>query len=581
LDAIAPETSAADRRPSVIRLTPALAPALPDGPAEALLLPLCFIFARHLRFDAADPLWPDRDRLLVDAGLAPLSESLANLLGLPERIFLAPGPAFGLGAGQALAERLLAARFGRSLVDHRSWVVAAAEDLPTGAVQEAAMLAGAWRLSRLTALTGVAAADAPGLAGFTAAGWSVRRVDAGAPADVAAAISAAQRSQRPTLIACIHTGQQKLGGPANAQASIDGTEAWRTAGRRSAGVRRAWLKRLARHGSRQDFENAAAGRLPHGWYNAFFEAAPLLPPGQAAISTSWTLRRAIVRLAASVPEVTRLPADAYAKASCAVFEPLSGRDAEGGLAQGPCQGLSAATAGLALHGGVVPALKHTLAQSDGVAAGLRAAAISGLRTLTLLIEPDSACPSGGRYASLRAIRNLSVFRPADASEALECADLALRRTTGPTVLLASDAPAPLLADRPSRTRCAKGGYVLAEAAAPRIATLIASGPELHLALAARTLLASAGAPVAVVSLPCWDVFARQEHAWQEAVLGDAPRIGLETGSGFGWERWLGHDGLFIALDLLEGLAWNAARPHASLDRLVRLILRHLGLPQLS
>jgi transketolase len=573
LDAVASELSSADRRLSVTRLAPALAPALPDGPAAALLLPLCFLFARHLRFDAADPLWPDRDRLLVDEGMAMLADALANLAGLPERAFLAPGPAFGLAAGQALAERLLAARFGRSLVDHRSWVLAAAEDLPTGAVQEAAQLASAWRLNRLTALTGVASADAPGLAGFTAAGWSVRRVGSGDPSDIAAAISAAQRSQRPTLIACIRAGQQKLGGPANTPAHDDGIQAWRAAGRRSAGVRRAWLKRLARHGSRQDFETAASGRLPHGWYTAFSEGGALLPPGQATVSTSWTLRRAIVRLAASVPEVTRLPADAYAKAPGALAEPLSNREAEGALAQG----LSAAATGLALHGGVVTVLKHKLADSDLAAAGLRAAAVSGLRTLTLLIEPDTVCPAGGQLASLRAMRNLSIFRPADASEALECADLALRRTTGPTVLLASDAAVPLLADRPSRTRCAKGGYVLAEAAAPRAATLIASGPELHLALAARTLLADGGTPVAVISLPSWDVFARQEQTWQEAVLGDAPRIGLEAGSGFGWARWLGHDGLFIGLDLLEGIAWNAARPHASADRLVRLILRHLGL----
>jgi len=574
LDAICPEPSPADRRLSVTRLAPALAPALRDGPAEALLLPLCFIFARHLRFDAADPLWPDRDRLLVHAGLAPLSDALATLSGLPEGVFLAPGPVFGLGTGQALAERLLAARFGRSLVDHRTWVIAAAEDLPTGAVQEAAQLAAAWRLNRLTAIAGVTAGDAPGLTAFTAAGWSVRRVDAGAPADVAAAISAAQRSQRPTLIACIRTGQQKPGGLAYTPTDHDGSEAWRVAGKRSAGVRRAWLKRLARHGSRQDFENAAAGRLPHGWYTALFEGGALLPPGQPEISTSWTLRRAIVRLAASVPEVIRLPADAHAKAAGAVSEALSGREAEGVLAEG----LSAAAAGLALHGGVVPVLKHKLAESDLAAGGLRAAAQSGLRMLTLLIEPDIACQTGGQHAQLRAMRNLCVFRPADASEALECADLALRRTAGPTVLLASDAPAPLLADRPSRTRCAKGGYVLAEAAAPRAATLIASGPELHLALAARSLLKEAGTPVAVVSLPCWDIFARQEHPWQEAVLGDAPRIGLEAGTGFGWERWLGHEGLFIGLDDIEGLAWTAARPHASADRLVRLILRHLGLP---
>jgi transketolase len=435
-------------------------------------------------------------------------------------------------------------------------------------VQEAAWLAAAWRLSRLTVVAGVRTADAPGLAGFAAAGWSVRRVDAGDPGDVAAAISAAQRSQRPTLIACIRAGRPA---PAGAACSEEGIQAWREAGGRRSGVRRAWLKRLARHGSRQDFENAAAGRLPQGWHSAFFESGPLLPPGETAISTSCSLRLAMSRLAAVVPEVMRLPSDGCAKATGAQPELLSGCGAEGPLAQG----LSAAATGLALHGGVLPVVEHRLAEADGLSAGMRAAAASGLRTLTVLIEPNTARPEGGQHASLRAIRNLTVFRPADASEALECAELALRRTTGPTVLLASDAPVKLLAERPSRTRCAKGGYVLAEALSRR-ATLIASGPELHLALAAHRMLADADTPVAVVSLPSWDVFARQELAWQETVLGDAPRIGLEAGSGLGWERWLGPDGLLIGLGHSEGIAWDASWPHASAVRLVHLITRHLG-----
>jgi transketolase len=572
MDAISPEPSAIDRRVSVNRLLAAMSPALPDGPASALLLPLCFLFARHLRFDAADPLWPDRDRLLVDAKLGKVGAALASLSGLPAGAFQSFGPAVGLGAGQALAERLLAARFGRSLVDHRCWVVASAESLPTGDVYEAACLAGAWRLSRLAVLAGVASTDVPGLAGFTAAGWSVRRIDASNPADVAAAISAAQRSQRPTLIACIHTGQQMPPYPCEADPLEDSTQAWRATGKRSAGVRRAWLKRLARHGSRQDFDNAAAGRLPHGWYGAFFDFGPLLLPGQAMLSTGWTLRRAFGRLAAGVPEVARLPADAATKSVGARPDTATGQDVEGALVQG----LSAAAAGLALHGGVAPVLTHPVAATDHLLAGLRTAALAGLRTLMLLVEPDTPCPAGGQLAGLRSMRNLCVFRPADASEALECAELALRRTIGPTVLLISDAPAPLLAERPSRTRCAKGGYVLAETFALRAATLIASGPEVHFALGVRKQLNAAGVAVAVVSLPCWDLFDRQEPALQRAVLGDAPRIGLEAGNGFGWQRWLGPDGVFIGLDPLEGLAWDATRPHALTEQVVQLVLKHLG-----
>jgi len=573
MDAVAPESARIDRRLSVTRLLP----ALPAGLPEALRLPLCFLFARHLRFDSADPLWADRDRLSLDAGLAPAARALAALVGLPENAFLAPGPVFGIGAGCALAERLLAARFGRSLVDHRSWVVTSADTLPCGAAQEAAWLAGTWRLGRLTVIAAVPTEDAAGLAGFAAAGWSVRRIDGGAAGEVAAGISAALRAQRPTLLACLPPHAPTIcdinGGLLTIKESAN---TWAATGKRSAGVRRAWLKRLARHGSRQDFESAAAGRLPHGWYSAFFEPGPLLPPGQQTVSTSWTIRRAIIRLGAAMPELARLPADAGARQAAQPADIQMLHDPAAGLAQG----MSGIAAGLALHGGVVPVCKHGLGDAGYVAASLSAAASSALRTVTLLVEPMPPSAAGCERAGLQAMRNLTVFRPADASEALECAELALRRGTGPSVLLVSEAPVPLLAERPSRTRCAKGGYVLAEPSFPRAATLIASGPELHLALAASRILAAEGTPLAVVSLPCWSFFARQEPAWHAAVLGAAPRVGLEAGSGFGWESWLGPKGLFIGLDQMEGIGWDAARPVAAAQRIAELIMRHLD-PRVS
>jgi len=543
----------------------------PDWPQDALCLALCFLFARHLRFDSADPAWPDRDRLMVDARLTPLGASLAGLAGMAPAAFESLGPVFGIGAGCALAERLLAARFGRSLVDHRAWVIASGDELARGAVQEAAQLAGSWRLGRLTAIAAVPAEDAPGLAGFGAAGWVVRRVDAADAQAIAGAISASLRSQRPTMIACIRPdrGRTWVGDVASRAEIADSEEAWNGTGRRSAGVRRAWLKRLARHGSRADFDNASCGKLPHGWHTAFSDQTPLLPPGESTVSTSWTVRRAILRLASAVPELTRVPADAWPRGQ---DSPANREAAADNLAQG----ISGIAAGLALHGGILPMAKFRLAEAEIVRGGLRAAALAQTRLLSLLIEPDTPCPSGGHRASLRSMANVSVFRPADASEALECAELALRRSTGPTVLLLSDAAVPLLADRPSRTRCAKGGYVLSEPGA-RMATLIASGPELHLAMAAQAVLAKAGLRAAVVSLPCWSVFARQEAQVQEAVLGEAPRIGLEAGGGFGWERWLGQRGLFIGLEHLSGIGWEAAKNPACARRIADLVLRHVGI----
>jgi transketolase len=378
------------------------------------------------------------------------------------------------------------------------------------------------------------------------------------------------RSQKPTLIACLsRPGDQSTRGPLHGE---EGRLAWMLTGRRNAGMRRAWLKRLARHASRPDFEAAISGRLPVGWHRTLVDAGPLLPPGQTIISTAETLRVAWMRLPGSLPDLASLPGAPGWKQLGAQTEFCHARAAAGHLVQG----IGAAMAGMALHGGFLPVATHCLSALDHVRPGLRTAAAAGLHFVECLIEPAIPCPAAGQRAGLRAMRNLLVFRPADASEAVECAELALRRGGGPCVLLLSEHPVPLLADRPARTRCAKGGYVVHEATSPRTVTLVASGPELHLTLQARKLLASAGVPTAVVSMPCWEYFAHQEPDWQHAVLGDAPIVAIETGSGFGWDRWLGTEGLFISSDPAAGDATPL-----SAKQIADLVLRHLGIAQSS
>jgi transketolase len=160
-------------------------------------------------------------------------------------------------------------------------------------------------------------------------------------------------------------------------------------------------------------------------------------------------------------------------------------------------------------------------------------------------------------ASLRAIPNLQVFRPACAVETAECWELALQREDGPSVMIHSALPMRRWREESAENACARGGYVAAGLYDARAATLIASGAELAVALEARTLLAETGILVAVVSLPCWSLFADQNEAYRADVLGDAPRIGVEAGSDFGWGRWLGPQGQFIGA---AGLGLMAAGP---------------------
>ena len=468
-----------------------------------------------------------------------------------------------MAVGMALGERLLAARFGKSLVDHRTWVLATLGDLMEGISHEAASLAGHLRLEKLLVLVedDTACADfRSGLAGpddamrrFTALGWATRSVDAHDPAALAAALAASARARKPTLLCCRTVLGQPWQPPPGAP---DMAPAWAEAGRRGSAGRRAWLKRVANHPRRGEFERVLAGRLPDGWADAMAEAKAALLADRQAASTRDHAERLLEALAPGFPELvggqTELgPADGPGRGAPVTPGSFSGRQVHYGPRE---HGMAACVNGLALHGGVLPYAVAPLAASDGMRPALRLAALMGLRAIHVATHDSIGLGADGaayqpveQLASLRAMPNLLVLRPADGIEAAECCELAVRRTDGPTLLVLSEQPLPALRGDAGENRCARGGYVLAEADGPRAATLVASGSEVGLAMAARALLAAEGIRTAVVSMPAWGLFARAEAGERQAVLGTAPRFGIEAGCGFGWERWLGADGVFIGV----------------------------------
>jgi len=151
-------------------------------------------------------------------------------------------------------------------------------------------------------------------------------------------------------------------------------------------------------------------------------------------------------------------------------------------------------------------------------------------------------------AALRAIPNLQVFRPADAVEVAECWQLALENKDGPSVLALTRQGVPTLrTDHTDENLSAKGAYVLAEADGDRAATILATGSEVEIAMAARETLQADGVPTAVVSMPCWELFAAQDDAWRASVLGDGVRVAVEAAIGMGWEQWTGPDGGFVGM----------------------------------
>ena len=626
---------------------------MPMGMADVAAV----LWSRFLKFDSADPTWPDRDRFVLSAGHGSmLLYGLLHLtghagMGIEElkkfRQLHSPAaghPEFGehpgietttgpLGqglataVGMAIAERLMAARFGKSLVDHRTWVIASDGDLMEGISHEAAGIAGHLKLDRLTVLwddnsisidgdTAVSTSDDM-LKRFAAYGWAVKRVDGHDHAQVAAALSMAMRSKKPTLIACktiIGFGAPTKAGTAGSHGSpLGAAEAaaakallgwtaapfeipepvaadWHTAGARGATPRRSWLKRLAHAPQKAEFERVIAGRLPETFHEAVATLRADLAASRPKLASRQASQKVLEALVPAVPEMVGGSADltgsnlTLVKGMGAVSPGnFAGRYIHWGIRE---HGMAAAMNGMALHGGVIPYSGTFFVFTDYMRPALRLAALMRQRVIHVLTHDSIGLGEDGpthqpveHLASLRAMPNVHMFRPADAMETAECWELALRRADGPSLLALSRQALPAMRSDVGENRSARGGYVLAEADGPRAVTLIATGSEVAIAMAAREALLGEGIKAAVVSLPCWELFAAQDEAYRAGVLGTVLRVGVEAASGFGWERWLGNDGIFIGMS-----GFGASAPFEELyryfgitsDAIVAAVKRRLG-----
>jgi transketolase len=597
-------------------------PGMPMGMADAATA----LWSRVLKFDAADPRWPDRDRFVLSAGhgsmllyallyltghagmgieqIKRFRQLHSPAAGHPEfgehpAIETTTGPlgqGIATAVGMALAERLLAARFGKSLVDHRTWVIAGDGCLMEGISHEAGGLAGHLKLEKLTVLwddnhisidgdTALSTSDDT-LKRFAAYGWATKRIDGHDPAQLASALSMATRSKKPTLIACrtiIGFGAPHKAGTAAAHGSALGAseaqgakaalgwnhppfevpegllEQWRKFGARGEGPRRAWLKRLANHPQRAEFERVTAGNLPASFHDTITALRTSVAAKKPKLASRAASQLTLETLVPALPELIGGSADLTGSNLTLVKGmgfvgpgSFAGRYIHYGIRE---HGMAAAMNGIALHGGLIPYGGTFFVFTDYMRPAIRLAALMRQRVIHVLTHDSIGLGEDGpthqpveHLASLRAMPNIFMFRPGDTMETVEAWDLALRRADGPSLIALSRQALPALRTDTGENRSARGGYVLAEADGPRQATVIATGSELAIAMAARDQLAAEGIKVAVVSLPCWELFAAQDEGYRAGVLGGAPRVGVEAGASFGWERWLGPDGVFIGLD---------------------------------
>ena len=211
--------------------------------------------------------------------------------------------------------------------------------------------------------------------------------------------------------------------------------------------------------------------------------------------------------------------------------------------------------GMALHGGVIPYGGTFFVFSDYMRPSMRLAALMGLRVIYVLTHDSIGVGEDGpthqpieHLASYRAMPNINVFRPCDVVETAEAWQLAVSAENKPSILALSRQSVPTLREEVKENKTAKGGYVISSADGVAKATVIATGTEVSLAIAAQKQLRNLGIEINVVSMPCQELFDAQTEEYKQTVLGSAPRIAIEAGTTFGWERYVGANGAIMGID---------------------------------
>jgi transketolase len=617
-------------------------PGLPMGAADVATV----LFSQFLKFDPKRPDWPDRDRFVLSAGhgsmliyallhligveavtldqLKRFRQLGSNTAGHPEHghtpgVETTTGPlgqGLATAVGMAMAEAMLAAEFGKKVVNHFTYVLASDGDLMEGISQEAIALAGHLKLNKLIVLwddNGISI-DGPlsisdsvdQLARFKAAGWRAERIDGHDPAAIAAAIARAQKSGRPSLIAAktiIGYGSPKRAGTSKAHGEPLGAEEaaaakaklglkneafsidpkalafWREVGKKGAEASKAWDASFASlsAGKQKEFTRRNAHELPGKLTKAMAAHRKALLASPQAVATRKASELAIEAISAVMPEFLAGSADLTPSnnTKTKAAQPFTAKNRKGryvhyGIRE---HGMAAAMNGIALHGGFRPAGGTFMVFTDYCRPAIRLSALMKQPVVYVMTHDSIGLGEDGpthqpveHLAALRAMPGLRTFRPCDAIETAECWELALQRRDGPTVLALTRQNLPQLRADAGANRCATGAYELSPATdssgrkVKAKATLFASGSEVEIAIAAQAQLSAKGVPARVVSVPSLELFLAQDATTRAGVIGEAPiKLAIEAGMRFGWDAVIGPEGAFIGMN-----SFGASAPYKEL-----------------
>ncbi len=589
---------------------------MPMGMADVATV----LFENHLKFDVSAPHWADRDRFILSAGHGSMlvysllylmgdaqvtldqvknfRQSGAITAGHPENFLIdavetTTGP-LGQGlanaVGFAIAEEILRARYGKKIVDHRTYVIAGDGCLMEGISHEAIALAGRQKLGNLILFwdDNNITIDGPvdlsdrtdQQSRFKAAGWHVQSIDGHNPEQINAAIEAAKKSNKPSMIACkthIALGSSAQDTSKGHGALTDATlvadtkaaygwahgdfeipadikSQWEAIGSRGASDHAEWDERFASmSASRQaEFLRIMAGDAPKKLSATIKALKKSISEEQPKVATRKSSEMVLAAVNPICSETVAGSADLSGSnltktSDLGVFDidNRKGRYIYYGIRE---HGMAAAMNGMALHGGVRPYGGTFFCFTDYARPAMRLAALMKIPTVFVMTHDSIGVGEDGpthqpveHLAICRATPNSYTFRPADTVETAEAWEVALSTKTTPSVLaLTRQGLSTVRTEHKTKNLTAQGAYVLADAEGKRQVILMATGSEVEIALAARDLLQAEGIGTRVVSMPCFELFAEQDEAYRRRVLPAGPvRVGVEVAlRDGGWDRWL-------------------------------------------
>jgi len=519
----------------------------------------------------------------IETTTGPLGQGIANAVGM------------------ALAERMKAARFGDNLVNHYTYVIAGDGCLMEGISQEAISIAGHLKLNKLILLfddNGISIDGSTDLSTsddhkkrFEASNWNVIAINGHDEGEIKSAIAQAKNSDKPTMIACKTTiayGSPHKSGKSSSHGSplgkdeIEATrkalgwnyapfeipehilQAWREIGNQGGKAYGEWAE-IAKNAD--EFNDFISGELPEGWQASFETFKQSLAEKQPTEATRKSSQEILELLNPLIPTLIGGSADLSPSnnTKTKTLNPIDRHDFSGryihyGIRE---HAMAAIMNGLALHGGFIPYGGTFLVFSDYCRPSIRLAALMGIKVVFVMTHDSIGVGEDGpthqpieHIASLRAIPNLNVFRPCDATETAESWALAITSPKTPSLLCLSRQNLPAIRKQYTQDNlCSLGGYVISDCTGDATVTIIATGSEVSIAVEAQKLLADKNIAAKVVSMPCTRLFDLQPASYRKQVLGEKTlKVAVEAGLGLSFDKYLGENGIFVGMNVFGASA---------------------------